>query len=192
MGIVINHILYRAENEPLNLFNWVNPNEEEEKQHSEMAGETDEVQLPNKIHSDTSSMSSESKKNRWDKEQDKQLFETLKTLCIQAGVDVEEFGKIEKRMSEFKKHTLNELKEAHNWKGNIYTLRDRIRKRITEDDFTAREKRVLKRLLKQERDGLVSLDYVISQFAGKTMDQVLKYKAKHIKPRKTNRIRRRS
>lgn len=82
----------------------------------------------------------------------------------------------ETRMSAQKKQILENLKEEFNWSGTIYALRDRIKKRLKTSSFTAREKRVLHRKLRELYDGKITVEQVASHFPGKTVEQVEAYK----------------
>ena len=79
-------------------------------------------------------------------------------------------------MPQSKKDILEKLKEDFQWSGTIYALRDRIKKRLTTQKFTAREKRVLHKKLREHHDGKLTIEQVTSYFPGKTVDQVEKYK----------------
>lgn len=116
--------------------------------------------------------------NRWSKNNDQKMFLTLRKLCREHGIQQEEFGVFSSRLSKPKKSILLQIKHLHNWRCDIYTLRDRILKRMQETSFTAREQRKLKRLLKLEKKGIVNLDFIVDQFAGKTLNQVIAFKNK--------------
>lgn len=79
-------------------------------------------------------------------------------------------------MSKVKKDILTRLKDDFNWSGTIYALRNRIQKRLKSANFTAREKRVLNRKLREHHEGKITIEQVASHFPGKTIDQVEKYK----------------
>mmetsp|Transcript_4646 Transcript_4646/g.3911 ORF Transcript_4646/g.3911 Transcript_4646/m.3911 type:complete len:90 (-) Transcript_4646:28-297(-) len=79
-------------------------------------------------------------------------------------------------MPQDKKKILEKLKDDFNWAGTIYALRDRIKKRLTTTKFTARERRVLNRMLREYHDGKMTIDQVAENFPGKTVEQVEKYK----------------
>jgi hypothetical protein len=93
----------------------------------------------------------------------------------------QDFLKKETRMPKVKKDILTKLKDDFNWSGTIYALRNRIQKRLMTQDFTAREKRVLNRKLREHHDGKITLEQVAKHFAGKTVEQVERYKEEFFK-----------
>ena len=62
------------------------------------------------------------------------------------------------------------------WRGTLIELKDRIIKIKSVTKFTARDIRVLKRYLAKEANGEISMDQVLEQFPGKTLEQVLEFK----------------
>lgn len=126
-----------------------------------------------------SRISNSNRPNRWSKAHDRALFLTLQDLTKEYGLTLQEFAKIEKRLPPLKKQILEKLTELHNWRGDIYWLRNRIQKRLLEVSFTAREQRVLKRLLKDEVQGSIPLEQIVAHFPGKTLQQVLFFKEKY-------------
>ena len=124
---------------------------------------------------------SEDKETRWSKENDRQLFVEFERVVAELGLDVEEFKKIEKRLPKVKKEILTNLKEKFDWRGTIYSLRNRIQKRLMTPDFTAREQRVLKRKLREYAEKKLTLEQIADHFAGKTVEQVVKFKNEYFK-----------
>ncbi|CAI2364605.1 unnamed protein product [Moneuplotes crassus] len=118
----------------------------------------------------------ENKETRWKKEDDRKLFPAFLKLIGEANITQEQFLAKETRMSAQKKEILEKLKDNFNWSGTIYALRDRIKKRLKTSSFTAREKRVLHRKLRELYDGKITIEQVTSHFPGKTVEQVEKYK----------------
>jgi ABC-type siderophore export system fused ATPase/permease subunit len=96
-------------------------------------------------------------------------------MCQDSGLRLSDFGILELRIPEFKKKIMEQLKKKHNWKGDIYSLRDRIYKRLSETNFTAREQRSLRRMLKSYQKGLKTIEEITKKFPGKTQAQVLHY-----------------
>lgn len=127
----------------------------------------------------TSRISSPNRQNRWSKAHDRALFLTLQDLTKEFGLTLQDFAKIEKRVPPLKKQILEKLTELHDWRGDIYSLRNRIQKRLLEVSFTAREQRVLKRLLKKEDQGQIPFEKIVDHFPGKTFQQVLFFKEKY-------------
>jgi hypothetical protein len=124
---------------------------------------------------------SEDKETRWSKENDRQLFVEFERVVTELGIDIEEFKKIEKRLPKIKKDILTNLKEKFDWRGTIYSLRNRIQKRLMTPDFTAREQRVLKRKLREYAEKKLTLEQIADHFAGKTVEQVEKFKNEYFK-----------
>ena len=73
-----------------------------------------------------------------------------------------------------------QVKEQHSWKGTIYVLMNRIRKIVKASSFTARDIRLLKRLLKEENQNSISMEEVHSHFPGKTMEQILEFRREYL------------
>ena len=70
------------------------------------------------------------------------------------------------------------IKEQHHWKGNIYILIKRIKKIVNSQTFTAREVRLLKKLLKYHKKKRMSIEKVLVYFPGKSIDQIIEFKSK--------------
>jgi hypothetical protein len=70
---------------------------------------------------------------------------------------------------------LEQLKKKHDWKGDIYSLRERIRRRLSETGFTAREQRRLRRMLKSYQKGIITIEEIAKKFPGKTEGQIIQY-----------------
>ena len=80
------------------------------------------------------------------------------------------------RMPNVKKEILEKLKKDFNWSGTIYALRDRIKKKLKPTKFTEREKRVLRRMLREHYDGKLTIEQVADHFPWKSVEQVEEYK----------------
>lgn len=123
-----------------------------------------------------SEKSSQNKEHRWSKENDRVLFLEFEKLIKAAGISEKDFLEKEKRMPKVKKDILKKLKDQFDWRGTIYSLRNRIQKRLKTPNFTAREQRVLKRKLREHAEGKCTIEQVAKHFAGKTMEQVEEFK----------------
>jgi hypothetical protein len=106
----------------------------------------------------------------------RKLFPAYLALVSAAGIDKDDIHKKEARMSKMKKDILTKLKDDFNWSGTIYALRNRIQKRLKTANFTAREKRVLNRKLRDYHDGEITIEQVAVHFPGKTVEQIESYK----------------
>ena len=72
--------------------------------------------------------------------------------------------------------SLNRLKNLSNWRGTFVELHARIIKILKSSHFTAREIRVLKRLLKLEERGEITMESVLESLPGKSLDSIIQYK----------------
>lgn len=139
---------------------------------------------PANLHdgSEDSGEHSEAERNgRWTKEQDRQMFKTLSLLCSQAGIDVNSLLIRDTRISSEKKAVLNQVKDAHSWKGTIYVLKNRIAKLLKQDKFSARDVRLLKRLIREELAGKISFQQISEYFPGKTADHIIQFREEYVK-----------
>ncbi|CAI2368844.1 unnamed protein product [Moneuplotes crassus] len=117
------------------------------------------------------------KDKRWNKENDRELFPVFLSLVKQAGLKPMDFCVKETRIPYEKRIILEKLKVQFNWNGKIYALRDRIKRCLTTSTFTAREKRVLHRLLRDHSNGKISLEKISENFPGKTPEIIDQYRA---------------
>ena len=83
-----------------------------------------------------------------------------------------EKGKVWKQHRKFFK----ELKNKVDWSGTLVELKNRIIKIKSSTRFTARDTRVLKRYLTKEAKEEISMDQVLEQFPGKTLEQIIEFK----------------
>lgn len=117
---------------------------------------------------------------RWSKADDVELFKAFKVLIEKHGLKEEDFVAMNGRFSGSSKKVLEILLEQCKWKGNIYNLRDRIKKILNEPDFTAREIRRLRKLLREEIAGEITLDKVLEKFPGKSIEKIVEYKQNYL------------
>lgn len=112
---------------------------------------------------------------RWSKAHDIILFQSFKSLCSESNITQELILKSERQLTSDVRGLLRILREQVDWRGNIYTLRNRI-KRLKEKDseFTARELRQLKRFHRMYTQGKVTIDQVTDQFPGKNTQNIIK------------------
>ena len=80
-------------------------------------------------------------------------------------------GKVNKLHRDFFKS----IKMEAGWRGTLVELKDRIIKIRSADKFTTREMRVLKRYLAKLANGIVSMEQVLEQLPGKSVEQILKF-----------------
>ena len=97
-------------------------------------------------------------------------------MSYKFGIDIAktsfEKGKVWKLYKKFFK----ELKLKVDWRGTLVELKNRIVKIKSSTRFTARDIRVLKRYLAKEAKGEISMDQVLEQFPGKTLEQIIEFK----------------
>ena len=143
---------------------------------------------------------------RWSKIEDIELFKTFKGLWMEFNIDPYDANIYEAmirttvsilyKISTWsiwiikkqilqnivieRKLFLNKLKKISNWRGTYVELKDRIVKIITTNKLTARDMRVLKRMLRQEDRGEITMNDVLDAMPGKTLDQINKFKKRYI------------
>jgi len=118
------------------------------------------------------------KDKRWSKENDRELFPVFLRLVKDADLQPEDFCQKEARISPNKREILEKLKDQFNWNGKIYALRDRIKRWLTSCTFTAREKRILHRMLRDHQIGTMSLEEISTHFPGKSPLKIDEYREK--------------
>lgn len=79
-------------------------------------------------------------------------------------------------ISDIKNDILEQLIWKHKWRGDVSTLNERIKKRLQEGNFTAREQRKLKKLLKSNEKGQITIKEIATHFPGKTEEHVAEFK----------------
>ena len=114
--------------------------------------------------------------SRWSKREDINLFNIFNSVALDFGLDQSTInlnkGKVHKSMRKF----FNKVKELSEWRGTLVELKARIKKIKSSIKFTHRDLRVLKRLLKKEQEGIITMEQVLDQFPGKTLKQIADYK----------------
>ena len=124
-------------------------------------------------------INSDEPETRWSKDDDIVLYSAFKSLIAQHNLDEEDFYNLRGRMTLKVREVLASLLVQCQWRGHIYSLKTRITKIMKSKNFTAREIRKLKRLLKLEKKGTITMSYVLEQFPGKTLKTIQKYQRKH-------------
>ena len=89
------------------------------------------------------------------------------------------FTKGRTRLDAEQTEILEALKEKFNWAGHIYSLKNRLIKIMDNTKISAREGRELKRLLRKEHTGEMTLLEILELFPGKTMKQIKEFKKKY-------------
>ena len=107
------------------------------------------------------------------------MFKTFWDLTQEVGIPLEDFLIKDRRIPKPKREILLKVKELHNWKGTIYVLANRIKKIMKTSKFTARDIRLLKRLLREESWGMITIDQVHDNFPGKSLSQILSFRSEY-------------
>ena len=110
-------------------------------------------------------------KLRWRKSEDKNLCDALKIVLKQNLIELNDFLQSYKIQKDHSK-VLKTVKIMINWKGTIYVLRKRIFKIYNTSKFTSRDLRKLKKLLRDEKKGILTMNQVLDYFPGKTIEQI--------------------
>lgn len=114
--------------------------------------------------------------DRWTKEDDILMFQVASALVEQDGISIDQIANISGKIPKTFRKLMNKIKQESNWRGNLVELKTRIRKIIHTQSFTERDIRKLKRLLKQQLSGNVTLEFIQEQFPGKTLSQILNFR----------------
>ena len=117
-------------------------------------------------------------KVRWGKEDDKQMFNTLWRLTKQQNLNLNDICESRQLSKEFK-NILVQVKELHNWRGSIYVLRKRVKLILSKSFLSAREERDLKKMLRKEAIGEISMNEIFQQFPGKSETLISNFKAEY-------------
>ena len=106
------------------------------------------------------------------------MFSSLWSLSQQSNICIQdELNKW--HFSNNFKDLLNQIKVMHDWKGSIYVLRKRIKQIFRKSVLTQRDKRELKRLLRDEANGLITMADVLNYFPGKPHDLIFDFKSRN-------------
>lgn len=115
-------------------------------------------------------------KTRWSKEKDIEMYKQFYRKMRSYGYTIEDFKNNKEKLTKRKRKFLRELKATSGWKCTYQELYKRICRVLTTTHFTARDERRLRRLLRQEIKGKITLERVLEHFPGKTMEQIVKFK----------------
>ena len=119
----------------------------------------------------------EDKKLRWRVKDDIKMFHIFKRNISLLGYSTQEFLGPIKSVSKSYKHVLKALIKDCGWRGKSGCLLKRIRKLLKKNDFSTREIRKLKKLIRENIKGLVTIEKIAEQFPGKTVDQINEFKS---------------
>jgi len=111
---------------------------------------------------------------RWSKAQDITLFEAFKKLLKGRKMALSKFRTLKGKMTTNQRTLLFDLKEESHWRGNIYSLLGRLKKIMAQSTFTAREIRLLKRLVKTQWNETIDFKQILTNFPGRAMKDLKK------------------
>lgn len=96
-----------------------------------------------------------------------------------------EYLKAPKKLYKKLDREMRAIAEEKAWRSQYYDLKERLVKLITRKNFSAREIRVLKRLMKKQlQNDNIDWDYVCYHFPGKTPDVIMEQYQKEYKYKK--------
>ena len=116
-----------------------------------------------------------SKNCRWSKQEDIKLFKVLNSVCQRLNIDMSRIKLSKGKVNKLHRDLFKSIKMEAGWRGTLVELKDRIIKIRSADKFTTREMRVLKRYLAKLANGIVSMEQVLEQLPGKSVEQILKF-----------------
>ena len=107
--------------------------------------------------------------NRWRKEDDKILFQTIQKLIDNASISSNFLENIEKEITEDSFNELFIVKNAVNWKNSIEDLKKRIQRLRTSSELSVREIAKLKKVLKSKfKNKDIDVKVLMDEFPGKS------------------------
>lgn len=112
---------------------------------------------------------------RWPKEKDIPLFAKFKELCEEYQITTLEFLNISDETSYLYTRILGRLLSCSDWKGTCDTLLNRIKRISNKKGFSAREGRLLKKLMKSVRRGKTTMDEILKIFPGRSMKDIQEF-----------------
>ena len=109
--------------------------------------------------------------NRWGRQKDVQLFQTLKKICSEQDINIEDFWNDEVVMSENHQKVLLDLKHKLHWKRRTSAMLKRIQMLAKDQSLSVRQRIMLRRLFakaKKNKTNLVVED-IAHMFPGKSI-----------------------
>ena len=109
--------------------------------------------------------------NRWGKEKDVQLFQTLKKICSEQSISIEDFWNDDLELTEDHQKVLKDLKYQLNWRRRASAMLKRIRMLAKDQSLSTRQCIVLRRLVAQARRSKTKLvvEDIAYMFPGKSI-----------------------
>lgn len=112
--------------------------------------------------------------NRWRKEDDKILFQTIQKLIDNASISSNFLENIEKEITEDSFNELFIVKNAVTWKNSIEDLKKRIQRLRTSSELSVREIAKLKKVLKSKfKNKDIDVKVLMDEFPGKSKEYLM-------------------
>jgi len=113
-------------------------------------------------------------KRRWGKEEDRKLFQKLRDVCMQQGLEISQFLIPYKDLSFESQEVLKYLKISFDWKGSSKDLLYRIHKVGNNKGFSARDTKLLRKLILAQSKNQGGYDFKSLEyyFPGKSSDDI--------------------
>ena len=123
-------------------------------------------------------------RDRWSKTNDVILYQTFKLLLQSWNIQSSDIILCNILDPTLIKIFLEELKETSNWRGSISHLIRRLIKIENNNNFSFREIRVFKRLLKLFKENKISIEYIHSHFPGKSLQTIIDFSWNYLSKKK--------
>lgn len=112
---------------------------------------------------------------RWKKLDDCKIFQIITQCCEKEGVEVIEYLRSPNRTFAKLDKIVSDIINSCAWKSKTSNLKMRLYKLITRTWFSARELRILKKVMKQElKNGTVDWNKIMYFFPGKTKENIMR------------------
>lgn len=109
------------------------------------------------------------KHRRWGRKEDREMFSQLKSILLQLGIDADEFYQEPFEYKATRTDIFSRLLARSNWKNDIESLVHRVHTLTSIQEFSTRDMKLLKRLVKRQKvDQKLDYDVLAFNFPGKT------------------------
>lgn len=113
---------------------------------------------------------------RWTANDDIRMHKEFLALLSTYSLTQNDFKDSLVKTSKTHKVFLKELATISEWRGTLKSCLKRIQRMFNNQKFTYREARKLKRLLKMNQKGLITMDFILEEFPGKTIANIEEFK----------------